>query len=224
MLQTIVDKGLTPSVSLAELDELGKQLRLANNSLYVNCWHLSDEESVAMWQLYSTEKGIAVRTTAQRLRESFLPTAREDVVISAVQYVSTVGFWKLLIEFLQHRDTISSDFARSSLGMMKRDSFAYEREVRAAFMSHGSGTGHLGAYLNVDVNILMGDIFISPKAPMWLGEVVRSALRQYGFPDIPVQRSDLFDSFEVITHRLLENADVLQKVKSAINLTAGNQV
>src|SRR6266704_1536349 len=42
---------------------------------YLNCWHLSPHESAAMWNLYSgASKGIAIRSTCQRIIDAFQTT------------------------------------------------------------------------------------------------------------------------------------------------------
>ena len=41
---------------------------------YVNCWHMSDVDSEAMWKLYANDEGaVAIQSTYDRLR-SVLPT------------------------------------------------------------------------------------------------------------------------------------------------------
>jgi hypothetical protein len=40
----------------------------------VNCWHLNDYESAAMWELYSKADGVAIRSSLSRLLQSFPET------------------------------------------------------------------------------------------------------------------------------------------------------
>src|SRR5688572_6426488 len=40
---------------------------------YINCWHMNNHESAAMWNIYSRiGEGIAVQSTYKRLRDSFI--------------------------------------------------------------------------------------------------------------------------------------------------------
>ncbi len=41
--------------------------KLSRESTFVNCWHVNEHESVAMWQLYAKEKtSIAIQSTFKR--------------------------------------------------------------------------------------------------------------------------------------------------------------
>ncbi len=41
------------------------------NCLFINCWHISEEESAALWQIYSTYgKSVAIKSTIHRLRDA----------------------------------------------------------------------------------------------------------------------------------------------------------
>ena len=73
-----------PGETIETIGEIEKEKVLNNlkTSLYlakkereqvlVNCWHMNNYESVAMWKLYSNyENGITIRTTFGKLKESF---------------------------------------------------------------------------------------------------------------------------------------------------------
>ncbi|HEY7226550.1 MAG TPA: hypothetical protein VH481_00290, partial [Nitrososphaeraceae archaeon] len=85
--------------------------------LVVNCWHLNDGESAAMWDLYSNRKaGIAIQSTYRRLRDSF-SKAIESVGIGMVNYMDYNTQW------------MKEDFILPFL--TKRTSFKHEQELRA---------------------------------------------------------------------------------------------
>src|SRR5687767_12683809 len=53
----------------------------------VNCWHLAEYESAAMWKLYSHgTNGVAIQTTFDRLVDSLRETDR-DVYVGQVRYI-----------------------------------------------------------------------------------------------------------------------------------------
>src|SRR5581483_12408893 len=62
--------------TLEELDRLPDEriaremLRLSNRALFVSCWHMNDDESAAMWDVYlGGRDGVALQTTVGTLRD-----------------------------------------------------------------------------------------------------------------------------------------------------------
>jgi hypothetical protein len=54
--------------------------------IFVNCWHIADEESAAMWKVYAPAgQGIAIKTTAGMLKQCFR-LAPESIFLSPVAY------------------------------------------------------------------------------------------------------------------------------------------
>ena len=69
---------------------LAEILQRIRNINLVNCWHENTYESEAMWKIYAREKdGIAVKTTFERLRDSFI--CDEDIYIGTVRVDSGRG-------------------------------------------------------------------------------------------------------------------------------------
>lgn len=52
-----------------KFEEYRKNIKKWRTQNYVSCWHQSDTESEAMWQLYTrdSKQGIAIQTTFERL-------------------------------------------------------------------------------------------------------------------------------------------------------------
>ena len=51
----------------------------------INCWHMNDHESAAMWKLYlKSNEGIAVQSTYETLRDSIIDEEKvRKVVLTA---------------------------------------------------------------------------------------------------------------------------------------------
>jgi hypothetical protein len=85
---------------------------------FVNCWHISEFESVAMWKLYSSDDmGVLIKTSFKRLKNSFFQ-CQHAVYIVIVKYID----WD--------EEAIPPENALASFSS-KRKSFVYEREIRA---------------------------------------------------------------------------------------------
>ncbi len=145
---------------------------------FVNCWHMNEHESAAMWQLYvRSNEGIAVQSTFRRLAEAMRGND-EFVSIATVSYMDYA------------RDAFDEEHELTSL-LHKRKSFEHERELRALIQKRGgSGDNLRGINISVDMHGLVENIYVVPGAPGWFVEVVRSVMRQYG-QTFPLVQSSL---------------------------------
>jgi len=148
----------------------------------INCWHQSDYESTAMWNLYSgLDKGIAIQTTIGKLKECF-HGYKQDVAIGKVEY----------LDFGE--DTINWGylFYTYRLFLYKRLSFEHEKEIRAIIsVSRKKIDQNLkGDYIPVDLEILIENIYVSPKAKDWFRDLVEETAKKYNM-EINVLKSKL---------------------------------
>lgn len=156
--------------------ELARTLLKAQTAVAVDCWHLNEYESEAMWKIYSGERGIAIQTTASRLLASL--GDHHAVELRRVQYIDYSD------------PTAVSDYDVFSPFQCKRKSFEHEREVRAISTDIESSAD--GRYFAVDTDTLIQEVFVAPKSEPWFYELVRSVLSRYGLTK-PVRWSSLFD-------------------------------
>jgi hypothetical protein len=142
----------------------------------VNCWHLSEYESAAMWKLYlKSDEGIAIQSTFGLLKTS-LRDEDHSVFIGKVKYIDFEKDWmpegNTLYPFVH-----------------KRKSFEYENELRAVIQEFRyKKNGEFdwskplfddGLYVQVDLSVLIDKIYLAPTSPEWLFELVKSIVKQY---------------------------------------------
>jgi hypothetical protein len=64
---------------VAEIIRCGKVL--------INCWHMNEFESAAMWELYAQRNsGIAIKTTYKRLKQSLDKPTPDPIKLALVEY------------------------------------------------------------------------------------------------------------------------------------------
>ncbi len=155
----------------------------------MNCWHMNEYESAAMWKVYSTtNESVCLQASFAQLREAL----DGDVYIGITKYISydpdkiPAGntFWPL---------------------MHKRRSFEYERELRAVWTKIDKiseagpavASGHeyrpapeTTVWKRVNLESLVENVFISPTAKSWFTDLVKGMLARYGI-SLPVRQSDL---------------------------------
>ena len=163
---------------------------------FFSCWHMNDDESDAMWKIYTKgSNGVAIQTTVNSLEDCFKNT-KEDVHIGEIKYIDHANF------------LIQSDTAFSNSDyMFKRLAFKHEREVRVITCrpdvreeffdnyngrlktaAHGLREDDIllspqreGVYVDVDVSTLIERVVVSPLSPKWFSDLVESLSKKLSY-------------------------------------------
>ena len=144
---------------------------------YINCWHMNEHESAAMWKLYpQMNEAIVVQSTYQKLFNC-LPS--ENVYLGVVKYID------------YENDFIPEDNSFWPY-IHKRKSFEHERELRAVVQEHWLSTEDnkidwdvknekFGKSISINVNQLVENVYVSPESPQWFIDLVENVTKKYGF-------------------------------------------
>jgi hypothetical protein len=158
--------------------------------VFINCWHLNETESEAMWRLYGNpNEAVAIQTTYRKLAQA-LPC---KVSIGLVRYV----------DFETYQLKAGNG---AHLYAIKRQAFAHEREVRAIFEDWNNPKidpvdGELkigmcvtnkepGHLVKVDLSALFECVRVAPKSSDEFLEVIKGSIHKHGL-DQPVLASAL---------------------------------
>jgi hypothetical protein len=149
---------------------------------FMNCWHLSEYESAAMWSIYGrSEKAIAIQSTVRDFhrcltRGEFAGDRAEyvPVKIGCVRYGDHRG-WEL------PENTTADVYAIPFF--FKRQSYAYEQEFRAVIDGSDFNPAHTaleGIQIRMPLEELIRQIYIAPRSPRWFEELVLSVSEKLG--------------------------------------------
>lgn len=131
----------------------------------VNCWHMNEYESEAMWRLYAENgKAVAVETTFDDLKESIQRGESSSVV-----YIYPVKYLDFFDSALQPHECLVEGI---HIPLLKRISYKHENELRAfiAKVAPGRAGADVAFWeparirLPIDVKALVKAIHISPYA------------------------------------------------------------
>lgn len=199
-----------------EIQELRiRQAYAHRRSYFINCWHLNEYESLAMWDIYSRkDEGIAIISSESNFIDAF-SAINSDIYGGIVKYA----------DYDCPSFTIDVDNGFNSI-LHKRASYDYEREYRLVFWdtevthtyiptqiiefnSNGERSISLGRasigrseedIKNVepevsfnakcDLNKLINEIYVSPSAPSWFFDIVSNIVEKYNV-NVPVYHSKL---------------------------------
>jgi hypothetical protein len=143
----------------------------------VNCWHINENESTAMWQLYlKSGAGIAIQSTYQRLIDALKDSPKYAIKIGTVQYID-----------YRHEHYLENMLYPY---MFKRNSYEHERELRAV-ITNSEPFKESGLLIPVNLKVLIRNVYVSANSENWFNDLVVSVLHKYGFPDKPVITSSL---------------------------------
>ena len=153
-------------------------------NIALNCWHMNDYESAAMWRLYlKSNEGIAIQSTYNRLKNC-LNESEIAIHLGTVNYIDyikdAIPWNNLLLPYIH-----------------KRKSFEHEKELRALIWSiqyvsvkSQADFSNGGISIPVDVKKLIEKIYVSPDSPLWYTNLVKDLTNKFGF-DIQVVNSKI---------------------------------
>ncbi len=173
---------------LKDYDETKNMLQgqeLTKKFYFLNCWHINNNQSDAMWKIFlDTKNGIAIKTTVGKIIKS-LEKSKDNIYISKIYYrdYNKSTFTELMFEPQNNRATGRGGSV--SQFNYKRISFEHEKELRLFYIDmpipHAIKNGIQREPLDkklikADINELIGEIVIAPFADAWFQEMVKKLL------------------------------------------------
>lgn len=126
---------------------------------YVNCWHINEFESLAMWELYAKKyPSVAIKTTIGKLRQSLKNC--ETLKIDAVTYVEKL-IDDIDIVFRKH----SAYCYENELRIVRKIENKFEIDEKNSFEKNIESLNNRVEYTyeEVDITKLIDAIYIKPK-------------------------------------------------------------
>jgi hypothetical protein len=177
----------------SSMEDFARLVFLFRKGIYVNCWHMSNFDSAAMWSIYAGRgSGIAITSSYDSLQASF----RSDQKLFGGKIVYS--------DYSTDIIDVSNNLLTTT--MRKRRSFEFEREFRIVFWDDSSVNepGGLkerarkletygardGLEFPCDLATLINEIYVSPKSEDWFLKLVQSVVQTYGL-DKEVRRSPM---------------------------------
>lgn len=174
--------------AIVDVNKRSRELVKYHRSVtFVNSWHIKEHESAAMWKIYlSSNEGIAIQSTYQRLIESLASYNDFEIHVGRIKYIDyekeAIPMGNLLSPFVY-----------------KRKSFEHEDELRALIWTPQHGKNDvvnpqnnkykdvLGLYVPVDLEQLVEKIYVAPNAPTWILELIKTVTEKFGLNKEVVQ-------------------------------------
>lgn len=191
------------------------------NRVLVNCWHMNNSESAAMWNSYSyRNSGIALQSTFQRLKDS-IKFCKEEIIIGEVQYLNYRNEW------LKENSLLGWE-----IFLTKKRPYEYERELRALNIVYDNDPNNKELlndfflknyrinlpkgqkttakkmlslhnnkifpiyiprkHIKIDLDTLIENIYVSPYVDDYFIEVIKSLIEKYDISNKSIVLSELY--------------------------------
>ncbi len=175
--------------------------QLTKEFYFLNCWHINENQSDAMWKIFLTTKnGIAIKSTVEDLMRS-IELVKEDIFVGEVEYreLSKMTFHELMNEpknkIFEGRGSSLNQFN------YKRISFEHEKELRVFYIDQPIPHTIKGGIprkslehkrIQIDLNHLIKAVVVAPFAEVWFKELVEKIIMKLNF-NFEVSKSNLYD-------------------------------
>lgn len=151
--------------------------------MFVNCWHMNEDENFAMWKVYSENFGVCIQSTYQDLCDSFedekwgFYSEQSKIYVGEINYVD----WNTFV-------IPSGNFFWPYLH--KKKEFRYEQELRCVVWN-SVGQEELNFKVKINPEKLINKIYVNPFTPSWFRQSIENLCQQYGIPSTKVEQSIL---------------------------------
>lgn len=168
--------------NIAGIQLLHQKLKSAT---IVNCWHINENESDAMWRLYLKDnEGVAIQTNTSRIYHT-IDAIPEKVGMSKVRYIDyDKEIWYHATEYPQTSYNLYTPLIH------KRAEFRHESEFRL-FIDVGeavenmsyweSQSNHKGRLVNVYLQDLIEKIYFPPTADSQAISLVKKVCKTFSY-------------------------------------------
>lgn len=168
------------------VDQVYARAKIALDYVGISCWHMNNEESAAMWDLYCRrDEGIAIKTSVNNLIKSY----------SFNEYDICYG----VVNYIDYEKDMAGTNSYDTL-FYKRKSFSHEQEFRMLVFDDEEELffGPAGVNVTFNLNTLINEIYVSPTSPPWFKDTVQAIVNRYGLGKKVIQ-SNLYQGPYIVS-------------------------
>lgn len=147
--------------------------KISSKDTFLNCWHLNEEENLAMWKLYSkNNKGVAIQTDIQSFKDAFENSDR-DIFAGEVQYIDYEK------DYFYGRSGYNYQWMNTfSAYIHKRIIYDYEKEYRA-ICTDPKRKEKNGINIKVILNKLIKKVYLAPNTATDHFNIIKDTINNY---------------------------------------------
>lgn len=147
--------------------------------IFANCWHMNDGESDSQWKIYGDDFAVAIVTNFEKLKKAIHSDTHEICGSEVVYYDPS------------KENTSTKSVLQCAI--YKRLCFEHEKEFRLLIMNMEEHD-EPGILVSINIEELIEQVVVSPRAPNWFVTVVKTFMNQNGIK-VDIQKSNLLDDY-----------------------------
>lgn len=158
--------------------DLSKSAESSRKNLFVNCWHMNNNESDAQWRIYGDSiDSLAIVSTKARLGKAI--TDQRKIYGTKIHYYDPC----------QEVTPVGNILYPVSC---KRSAFSHEREFRLIYwnLQGSSQAEEFSGLITVDLKEMIERVVVSPRAEKWFVKVIEELTFSMGL-SFCITQSDL---------------------------------
>ncbi|HDZ38167.1 MAG TPA: hypothetical protein ENH62_07770 [Marinobacter sp.] len=201
----IMDRQFSTPFGSYPRDDAERLFPACREWIYVSCWHHSEHECSAMWQLYGRDKNsVCIFSTDEQLKAAIaLDSSCDRLEIKQVNYICH----------------INDSFSASPLDpfLAKSKPYAFERETRVVAWNSGIDLStspkneKSGLLLKVNLGKMIQKVVVSPRADRWFKEIVKNlceeALLNVEVEDSVIRMEPVSDIYQAMAYNQSRNLE-----------------
>lgn len=172
----------------AQIKNSSDYQRYLSDNTYISCWHKNAAENMVMWEIYGqSENSVAIKTTVERLENSFDLTA---------VYRYALEFALDEVQYIEHDSAPSESNPRQPF-FLKRSHFSFEKEARLYLFARDQksrGESPSGYNINININSLIESVYVHPDSEEWFFNSIKDLVVKYNL-EVPVKRGSFGNKF-----------------------------
>ena len=179
-----MDSKFNLEIAKKNAEDLAATHKKFRTATTVNCWHINNNESDAMWQLYLKDnEGIAIRTDTKKLYKT-LQNTKENICVSKVRYINyDTDIWYHQTEFPVREYNFNTPI------LHKKIEFIHEKELRLYHHEidrekdgyWDTQEDQKGELIAIDLRTLVESIIFHPTADKSTQDKIIGLAKAYGY-------------------------------------------
>jgi hypothetical protein len=159
--------------------------RKLKRSFIINCWHINNNESDAMWRLYLKDnEGVAIQSNAMIINKIIANTGIK-IDSSKIRYINYENdIWYHPIEYPRRSYNLMAPFVHKRVEFKHEQEFRLIYEIQEASENEDywdSQESHIGKFIDVDVSNLIEKVWLPPTIDIKAEEAIIKMTKELGF-------------------------------------------
>lgn len=151
----------------------------------VNCWHINETESDAMWRLYlKSNEGVAIQSTKERI-DSTIEKASEEISLSKVRYIDyEKDIWYHEIDYPHKEYNLIVPLIHKRIEFVHEQEFRMFIQIQDAIQNENywdTEPTEKGRLVEIDLLSLIENVYLPPTIDSKTTEKIISLSEGFGY-------------------------------------------